>query len=363
MNMRVLIFMLLFFAVTCLRLPNRFDSLPQDLKLNTARNFDIDLLGPEGMAQKLHYPGDSFLCRRDFKLSDANTQYVSMPSKDCCPGVAELPICKDGLSKGHWGENSKCTNSWCTEKCKYRDLGSLQLENCLKGKWIHFSGDSTMRFLYNRFVSVAGLRDFPKDIDSKQAPEGLEDLNEKTNGYRYDNPFSMTCQTGDNETITASYLFRGKIMHQRHPRKGMTPEDDVHNDIFKAWKQSKEMPDIFVFMIGAHEAKGWTGRPQADLDIDILKKDTEEFLSWFFNDLGFKGKTIFLKSHRMTEAKNIVQFYESAISTMADMFKARGAMVGDFYQTTIDKTNISTAGIHYNSMATFHSNILLNLMC
>ena len=51
-----------------------------------------------------------------------------------------------------------------------------------------------------------------------------------------------------------TYLFRGKMMHQRRPRDGRTEEDDLHNGFFEGCASAGAWPDALVFSVGSHEA-------------------------------------------------------------------------------------------------------------
>ena len=51
-----------------------------------------------------------------------------------------------------------------------------------------------------------------------------------------------------------TYLFRGKMMHQRRPRDGRTEEDDLHNGFFEGCARAGAWPDALVFSVGSHEA-------------------------------------------------------------------------------------------------------------
>ncbi|CAI5487666.1 unnamed protein product [Closterium sp. Naga37s-1] len=124
-----------------------------------------------------------------------------------------------------------------------------------------------------------------------------------------------------------TYLFRGKMAHQRHPEENATEERDLNNKFLESFKQpggqqpdlqplftysplftplhlsslllqenateerdlnnkflesfkqpGGQQPDFLIMSIGAHEVIGWNRRLPPDLDVATFKRDTEELL-------------------------------------------------------------------------------------
>ncbi|CAI5504947.1 unnamed protein product [Closterium sp. Naga37s-1] len=96
-----------------------------------------------------------------------------------------------------------------------------------------------------------------------------------------------------------TYLFRGKMAHQRHPEENATEERDLNNKFLESFKQpGGQQPDFLIMSIGAHEVIGWNRRPPPDLDVATFKKDTEELLQLLRGSYNReKGMLLWWKAH------------------------------------------------------------------
>lgn len=237
-----------------------------------------------------------------------------------------------GIEPGFWERGS-----WKTHGCEYKDFDNTAIQHCLSNKWIHIFGDSTSRHLYKGFVDLLGKN----CTVVKTYDEMLE------------------CE---NESFRITYLFRGKVMHQRRPRTNATEESDLHNNFLKSFK-----PDILVMNVGIHEAIGWTGRPRPSLNFTEFISDTKEFFD--FLPQVFNGSLYFWKGHDLKEGKvrgddflKARGYYDLTQDHLASKMRQYGATVLDFGMTTKDR-RADAGGIHYPNLAKFHANILLNVIC
>ena len=165
---------------------------------------------------------------------------------------------------------------------------------CTRWPWIHFAGDSHMRNLF--------------DGAHARAPACLLPTTQSTNAGNRHRPCSLAglaaflgCPHRNTSNATAlydtlnecavggarfTYLFRGKMMHQRRPRIGRTEEDDLHNGFFEGCARAGAWPDALVFSVGSHEALAWGKGPLPDYDLVRLQHDTRELLAWLRDRLG-----------------------------------------------------------------------------
>lgn len=242
-----------------------------------------------------------------------------------------LQKCK-GTEQGFWEDGS-----WVTPGCRYRHFDSMSIESCLSNKWIHFFGDSTSRHLYQGFLDLLG-----RDCAVVKT---------------YDD--TLKCQY---KSFKISYLFRGKVMHQRRPRANKTEEADLHNSFLNTSK-----PDILVMNVGVHEAIGWTGRPRPSLNVTEFFLDTNEFFE--FLPLVFNGSLIFWRGHDLKAGKvrgddylKARGYYDITQDYLWNRMRWYGATVLDFSVTTREQ-KAGAGGIHYPHLAKFHANLVLNSIC
>eukprot|EP00897_Mesotaenium_endlicherianum_P002087 jgi/Mesen1/1906/ME000143S00965 len=160
------------------------------------------------------------------------------------------PLCLDGASPGRWTNYSE----WEADNCRYRDIQTKELRQCLKARWVHFYGDSLSRLFANDFSRKAGMqrRDWSSDKNRGQLMDTAADaatttaatttpgkpeqgdnkagggrrrlLGGKEGGGRgrgrgrsaQEAPAIHPSRNRNHPRIT--YLFRGKMAHQRHPK-------------------------------------------------------------------------------------------------------------------------------------------------
>ncbi|CAI5461151.1 unnamed protein product [Closterium sp. Yama58-4] len=108
-----------------------------------------------------------------------------------------------------------------------------------------------------------------------------------------------------------TYLFRGKMAHQRHPEENATEERDLNNKFLESFKQpGGQQPDFLIMSIGAHEVIGWNRRPPPDLDVATFKKDMEELLQLLRGSYNReKGMLLWWKAHYIWPGKVTGQDY------------------------------------------------------
>ena len=201
-----------------------------------------------------------------------------------------------------------------------------------------------------------------------------------------------------------TYLFRGKMMHQRRPRDGRTEEDDLHNGFFEGCARAGAWPDALVFSVGSHEAAcahahahahacihldsqpaacahahvylyqaiAWGKGPLPDYDLVRLQHDTRELLSWLRDRLGFGGRLLWYKPQSLgryhSRNHSIRTFYDQAAQLMHQTFVRwrderpdPALQLADFYQTTAGQRTFD--GGHYHDLVPFHVNVLLHMLC
>ncbi|CAI5533562.1 unnamed protein product [Closterium sp. Naga37s-1] len=107
-----------------------------------------------------------------------------------------------------------------------------------------------------------------------------------------------------------TYLFRGKMAHQRHPEENATEERDLNNKFLESFKQpGGQQPDFLIMSIGAHEVIGWNRRPPPDLDVATFKKDTEELLQLLRASYNReKGMLLWWKAHYIWPEPRAIPF-------------------------------------------------------
>ena len=270
--------------------------------------------------------------------------------------------CSDGLAPGNWTSSSiaGCPYEWCTPSCQYATFTEGAARRCLHRRWLHFTGDSHARNLYDAFSAFLGCPTY----QGKSAAVRYDEFHE--------------CQAS---SARVSYLFRNKMMRQRKPREDRTEEDDLHTNFFVNSSRSGSWPDVLVLSIGMHEAFAWDKRPlpePKDLDLGRLAADTRDFLALLLDELRFPGQLVWWKPpylannqgpgvhNQLREYPAVRGFYEQAAETMQQLFAERKKVrpdiqLADFYQTTRGRKAVS--GGHYHDLAPFHNNVLLNLVC
>ncbi|CAI7799776.1 unnamed protein product [Closterium sp. NIES-54] len=368
------------------------------------------------------------------------------------PKRTEKPLCTDGASPGRW----KSYSQWEADNCQYREISTDSLRECLKGKWIHFFGDSLSRLLANEFARQCGMQRRSWDGDKarstlldtradQQVAEGgkgggggrrrrlaggvmLEGRGgregggggETVGGGRLNGGESGGGRAADgdwdrmeggemeewevpqelgsegeesvgederraggrrrllmsrDEWPRVTYLFRGKMAHQRHPEENATEERDLNNKFLESFKQpGGQQPDFLIMSVGAHEVIGWNRRPPPDLDVATFKKDTEELLQLLRASYNReKGMLLWWKAHYIWPGKvtgqdyfTVRQYHEIYQDYSYKRFQEEGYTTADFYQTTEDRPELiwKPDGVHYGSEAlAVHSKILANILC
>ncbi|GJP81530.1 hypothetical protein CLOP_g11672 [Closterium sp. NIES-67] len=262
------------------------------------------------------------------------------------------PLCRDGTSPGYWRDYS----TWEPYNCRYREYTKQEVRKCLRHKWVHFFGDSTTRHLAAEFSRLAGVQRRAWDSDKNR---------------------TALMDTGDGDDNSPlpriTYLFRGKMAHQRHPIAGVPPERDLNNDFLEAFRDpSAKQPDTMVMSIGAHEVIGWTRRPPPDLDLRTFKRDTEEAIA-LLNGTFTKGRLVWWKAHYIWPGKVQGQDYFT-VRTFHELYQAyayrrmaqQGYTMMDLYQTTKDRYDqvFRGDGAHYVGLCLkLHVQILANTLC
>ncbi|GJP78438.1 hypothetical protein CLOP_g8735 [Closterium sp. NIES-67] len=262
------------------------------------------------------------------------------------------PLCRDGTSPGYWRDYS----TWEPYSCRYREYTKQEVRKCLRYKWVHFFGDSTTRHLAAEFSRLAGVQRRAWDSDKNR---------------------TALMDTGDGDDNSPlpriTYLFRGKMAHQRHPIAGVPPERDLNNDFLEAFRDSSaKQPDTMVMSIGAHEVIGWTRRPPPDLDLRTFKRDTEEAIA-LLNGTFTKGRLVWWKAHYIWPGKVQGQDYFT-VRTFHELYQAyayrrmaeQGYTMMDLYQTTKDRYDqvFRGDGAHYVGLCLkLHVQILANTLC
>ncbi|GJP40626.1 hypothetical protein CLOM_g286 [Closterium sp. NIES-68] len=363
------------------------------------------------------------------------------------PKRTEKPLCTDGASPGRW----KSYSQWEADNCQYRDISTDSLRECLKGKWIHFFGDSLSRLLANEFARQCGMQRRSWDGDKtrstlldtradQQVAEGgkgggggrrrrlsgggplggggegggaeggwwngganggnravdgawsgleggvmeeWEAPEEVGGGEEEGKSVGDERRLGGRRRLLMSrdewprvtYLFRGKMAHQRHPEENTTEERDLNNKFLQSFKQpGGQQPDFLIMSMGAHEVIGWNRRPPPDLDVATFKKDTEELLQLLRGTYNRdKGMLLWWKAHYIWPGKvtgkdyfTVRQYHEIYQAYAYKRFQEEGYTTADFYQTTEDRPELiwKPDGVHYGSEAlAVHSKILANTLC
>ncbi|CAI5469897.1 unnamed protein product [Closterium sp. Yama58-4] len=369
------------------------------------------------------------------------------------PKRTEKPLCTDGASPGRW----KSYSQWEADNCQYREISTDSLRECLKGKWIHFFGDSLSRLLANEFARQCGMQrrswdgdkarstlldtradqqvaeggngggggrrrrlaggvmlegrggrgggggggavdagwlnggagggeraaygdwdgmeggemeewEVPQDLRSEREEESVGEDERRVGGRR-------RLLMSRDEWPRVTYLFRGKMAHQRHPEENATEERDLNNKFLESFKQpGGQQPDFLIMSIGAHEVIGWNRRPPPDLDVATFKKDTEELLQLLRGSYNRdKGMLLWWKAHYIWPGKvtgqdyfTVRQYHEIYQDYSYKRFQEEGYTTADFYQTTEDRPELiwKPDGVHYGSEAlAVHSKILANILC
>ncbi|CAI5466578.1 unnamed protein product, partial [Closterium sp. Yama58-4] len=262
------------------------------------------------------------------------------------------PLCRDGTAAGYWKDYS----TWEPYACRYREYTKKEVRACLRHKWVHFFGDSTTRHLAAEFSRLAGVQRRAWDSDKNR---------------------TALMDTGDGDENSPlpriTYLFRGKMAHQRHPIAGVPPERDLNNDFLEAFRDSNvKQPDTMVMSIGAHEVIGWTRRPPPDLDLRTFKRDTEEAIA-LLNSTFTRGQLVWWKAHYIWPGKVVGQDYFT-VRTFHELYQAyafrrmaqQGYTMMDLYQTTKDRYDqvFRGDGAHYVGLCLkLHVQILANTLC
>ena len=204
--------------------------------------------------------------------------------------------CVDGLARGRWARSTVkgCADEWCAP-CTFDAVSEGEARHCMctRWPWIHFAGDSHMRNLFDGAharapcllpttqSTNAGSRHWPCSLAGLAAFLGCPRRNTSNATALYDT--LSECAVGG---ARFTYLFRGKMMHQRRPRIGRTEEDDLHNGFFEDCARAGAWPDALVFSVGSHEALAWGKGPLPDYDLVRLQHDTRELLAWLRDRLG-----------------------------------------------------------------------------
>ncbi|CAI7859474.1 unnamed protein product, partial [Closterium sp. NIES-53] len=237
-----------------------------------------------------------------------------------------------------------------------REYSKKEVRACLRHKWVHFFGDSTTRHLAAEFSRLAGVQRRAWDADKNR---------------------TALMDTGDGDENSPlpriTYLFRGKMAHQRHPIAGVPPERDLNNDFLEAFRDPEaKQPDTMVMSIGAHEVIGWTRRPPPDLDLRTFKRDTEEAIA-LLNGTFTRGRLVWWKAHYIWPGKVTGQDYFT-VRTFHELYQAyafrrmaqQGYTMMDLYQTTKDRYDqvFRGDGAHYVGLCLkLHVQILANTLC